>query len=474
MPAPPPKTTLILYNIPDKCLLGIDLHFFTATAEFNGIKHIPDGIHVLHWSPPTPDPTVADNAISTSSLRRRDHDDDDIDIVALRSQSNIEAQEARESDNIVMSNMNLRMAVFFEASEGKTTSMTWHEEREEFVISERPIDSASLLRLYPHLLSYPNSSPEFGDLTSMLTADLLSTFLPASYSNGEPISSITASSTDSLLLNQAIADASSSRKTTTLVDDTESFRFLNFDLRRQRTWREGAIGRELTAAALDRSWFLGHLVSRDRDGDYDAVLAELQLCFVLVVLLANYSSAEQWKRIVELLCTCESAVSSHPDLYSKFLDTLYSQFQCVPEVYFADLLGSDFVTHHLRGLRKTLLHPFNRTFVLEDSSSSDSDIRIMTPDAKDAMLRQIFDIGQVLEERFGVDLNINSKSTAARRRRQSESVLGSLSGASGNGFERMHHYGSDDEDEPRGLGAVYDSDDAEEERGEYAPVIVEL
>ncbi|KAK9369975.1 A1 cistron-splicing factor, partial [Lipomyces kononenkoae] len=339
MPAPPPKTTLILYNVPDKCLLGIDLHFFSATVEFNGIKLIPDGIHVLHWSPPTPSPTFADNAISTSSLRRSNHDDDDIDIVALRSQSNNETQEARESDNIVMSNMNLRTAVFFEASEGKTISMTWNEEGEEFVLSQDDVDSASMYDLivrlpglYPHLLAYPHSSPEFADLTSLLTADLLSTFLPASYSNVVPISSITASSTDSLLLNQAISNASSDRKSTsTLADDAESFRFLNFDLKKQRTWREGAVGRELTAAALDRSWFLGNLVSRERHGDYNAVLAELQLCFVLVVLLANYSSAEQWKRIVELLCTCESAVSSQPELYRKFLDSLYYQFQCVPE-----------------------------------------------------------------------------------------------------------------------------------------------
>ncbi|KAK9483273.1 A1 cistron-splicing factor [Lipomyces starkeyi] len=325
MAVPPPKTTLILYNIPDKCLLGIDLQFFTSTADFNGIKLIPDGVHVLHWSSPTPGPTGKENAIPTSSKITNNHDEDDSDNGLLKSQA------VRESDNIVMSNMNLRMAVFFEASEGKTTSMTWDEEAEEFVTSKRDVDDVSLQKLYPHLISYPQSSPEFAALTFLLSPKLLSTYLPESYNKAVPVSSITASSTDSLLLSQAILKASSSSNRSTPLDDSDSFRFLNFDLKRQRTWREGAVGRELTTAALDRSWFLGDLVSRERNGDYNAVLAELQLCFVLLVLLANYSAAEQWKRIVELLCTCKSAVSSQPELYRKFLDTLYAQFQFIYE-----------------------------------------------------------------------------------------------------------------------------------------------
>ncbi|KAK9314637.1 A1 cistron-splicing factor [Lipomyces starkeyi] len=325
MAVPPPKTTLILYNIPDKCLLGIDLQFFTSTADFNGIKLIPDGVHVLHWSSPTPGPTGIENAIPTSSKITNNHDEDDSDNVLLKSQA------VRESENIVMSNMNLRMAVFFEASEGKTTSMSWDDEAEEFVTSKRDVDDVSLQKLYPHLISYPQSSPEFAALTFLLSPKLLSTYLPESYNKAVPVSSITASSTDSLLLSQAILKAPSSSNRSTPLDDTDSFRFLNFDLKRQRTWREGAVGRELTTAALDRSWFLGDLVSRERNGDYNAVLAELQLCFVLLVLLANYSAAEQWKRIVELLCTCKSAVSSQPELYRKFLDTLDAQFQLIYE-----------------------------------------------------------------------------------------------------------------------------------------------
>lgn len=81
------------------------------------------------------------------------------------------------------------------------------------------------------------------------------------------ISSITASSSDSILL-----DSSFKRPDTCLPQDNlsknddEAFRFLSFDLKKQRTWREGAIGREITAMALDRSWFFNNLVERHRHG----------------------------------------------------------------------------------------------------------------------------------------------------------------------------------------------------------------
>ncbi|KAK9246790.1 A1 cistron-splicing factor [Lipomyces tetrasporus] len=464
MPSPPPKTTLILHNIPDKCLLGIDLQFFTSTAEFNGIKLIPDGIHILHWSPPAPGMTGIGNATPTSSRLTNIDDEDGNDNTIS------ERQAVKDSENIVLSNMNLRMAVFFEASEGKTLCMTWDDEAEEFVMSKREVDDIALLRLYPHLLPYPQSSPEFADLTTQLNPELLSTYLPVSYRKGVPVSSITASSTDSLLLSQAISRASSSSKSSVLLDDTDSFRFLNFDLKRQRTWREGATGRELTTAALDRSWFLGDLVSKERNGDYNAVLAELQLSFILLVLLANYSAAEQWKRIVELLCSSKSAVSSRPEFYRKFLTIIYAHFMCIPEVYFTDLLGSNFVKSQLRELRKTLIYPFDGFFGPEPTSS-ESEITAMTSDVKEAMLHQIEGIGNLLEARFGLDMDFSG---TARSRLRQESILGVLSGTSSNGFEKMHHYGSDDDDGPSGFGAADDSDDAEEERGEYAPVVVDL
>lgn len=215
--------------------------------------------------------------------------------------------------------------------------------------------------------------------------------------------------------------------------------------------------------------------------DYKSVIAELQLCFVLLVLLANYSAAEQWKRLLELLCTSQSAVCSQSEIYKSFIDTLEAQFQCIPEVYFTDMLGSNFVKKQLRTLRRNITNPNSFTSMIP---GSEADNHLSTP-FRDQMLTKLSTISGLLNEKFGVDLETSGTAAAARKRRQAQSTLSMLSGGfsapSANGFEAVHHYGSDDEDGDGDavngssrFGDVYDSDDEDEERGEYAPVIVEM
>ncbi|KAK7203765.1 A1 cistron-splicing factor [Myxozyma melibiosi] len=482
----PPKTTLILHNVPDKCLLGIDLQFFTSTLDFNGIKVIPAGVHVLHWSPPTPSAATS-GILPARRIRRLPDDEQEEAAVADQTPADDDGVPLNSKfapGETVMSNMNLRMAKFFEAKEGRVIQMAWKDEVEEFVESDQDLSGRDLIDLYSHLLPYPDSTPPYSDLTSLLTPELLSTFLPLSYvESNVPISSITASSADSILLNQAIAKASStssssssSKRASSTDEDRESFRFLAFDLKRQRTWPEGATGRQITAAALDRSWFLNDLISRERDGNYNAIVAELQLCFLLLVLLANYAAAEQWKRLLDLLCSSQSALYTHASLYLSLLATLEAQFQCVPEVYFTDLLGAQFVRRQLRALRKSIADP--------DSYPPPS----LPSSTRSTLLTHLSQISSTLSDKFALDIESSHTRASARKRRQKESTLAALSGgyssaSFANGFESVHHYGSDSEDydddgegeDAMGkIGAEYDSDDVDEERGEFAPVVVEL
>ncbi|KAK9468895.1 A1 cistron-splicing factor, partial [Lipomyces arxii] len=275
------NTTLILNNVPVNCQLGLDLQFFSATPNFKGIKLIPSGIHVLHWTP--------DSAEESSSLR---------------------------------------MAVFFTAADDSVIRMDWNDDTEEFTLLN---DSSDLdIMTYSHLLKYPPSDPPFSSLISHLTPSRLSTILPDAPTT---LSSITPSSADSLLLPSST--------------DTDALRFLTFDVRKQPTWPPGTTGRDLTLAALDHTWFLDDLLRRDGTGEYVAVLAEMQLTFVLVTVLANYSAAEQWKRLLELLATCKAAVASHTQIYIDLLDMLHTQFTCIPDLYFTDLLGPSFIRTQL-------------------------------------------------------------------------------------------------------------------------------
>lgn len=82
--------------------------------------------------------------------------------------------------------------------------------------------------------------------------------------------------------------------------------FLPIDLK--RTWREGAVGRERTEAAQDRTWALKDLL-RENCQDPMEIIGELQLVFIMVLTINNNSCLEQWRRILSLVLTCKIAVS---------------------------------------------------------------------------------------------------------------------------------------------------------------------
>lgn len=102
--------------------------------------------------------------------------------------------------------------------------------------------------------------------------------------------------------------------------------FLPIDLK--RPWREGATGRERTEAARDHSWYLRELIaSHCIKQDINHVLGEMQLTFLMVLTLNNYSCLEQWKRILRLVLTSASIVPAQSEFYVRFLSLLRLQLQ---------------------------------------------------------------------------------------------------------------------------------------------------
>ncbi|KAI9845049.1 MAG: hypothetical protein M1830_007570 [Pleopsidium flavum] len=105
----------------------------------------------------------------------------------------------------------------------------------------------------------------------------------------------------------------------------QELRFLPVNLK--QTWREGAVGRERTEAAQDRSWALGDLVGTHCRGEESEIVGEMQFTFLMVLTLANYSCLEQWKRILGLVFTCKAALTERSGFYVKVLKVLKLQLQ---------------------------------------------------------------------------------------------------------------------------------------------------
>lgn len=142
---------------------------------------------------------------------------------------------------------------------------------------------------------------------------------------------------------------------------------LGIDLK--RTWREGAIGRERTEAALDSSWALSDIVERwqPRDGKEaeawgNVVLGQMEACFLMVLTVANYSCLEEWKRCVGLVLTCKRAVRQREKWFGTFLMLMRRQMERCEDVEggLFDLTddGGAYLKRLLKGFKMTLGHVF--------------------------------------------------------------------------------------------------------------------
>ena len=145
---------------------------------------------------------------------------------------------------------------------------------------------------------------------------------------------------------------------------------LGIDLK--KTWREGAVGRERTEGRLDRSWKLGEVVGRfavegedgggedgDEGGGWGFVLGHMEVCFLMVLTVANWSCLEEWKRILGLVFTCKSAVKKREGWFAVFVGVVRSQVERGEDVEggFFDMSyeeGGGFLKGLLKGFKRTL------------------------------------------------------------------------------------------------------------------------
>lgn len=206
---------------------------------------------------------------------------------------------------------------------------------------------------------------------------------------------------------------------------------LGIDLK--RTWREGAVGRERTEGAVDRSWALGDVVERWREGEEewgDVVLGQMEACFLMVLTVANYSCLEEWKRIVGLVLTCKRAIREREGWFATFLSLLRRQMQRCEDVE-----GGLFdLSDEGGGLLKGLLKGFKRT------------------------------LGQVFGEGEGEDVREEMEALEAL-------LKGEYGWELGDDFVRRGLLELEDGEK---VEVEMEEMEGEDERGEYAPVVVDL
>jgi A1 cistron-splicing factor AAR2 len=365
MPRIRPTPTLLLPHLPARTLVGIDLLTFTSTEQFYGIGDLPEGWHFLYTG------TTASFSLRCGAW------------FYIGDVSKVEDDRAAANGgdagghSVVQARRGLRGGD--DGAQPEIRIWKWDQRSESLEPLKGDTDEDRLdamrwkanlggLRQMGALFSYKSRhSPsgrqtrdddggddqnedeendeesgrnEWIGLTDRISPQLFSRILGDPEIDYDGRSSWTVTSASTAPRDADRIPGLSTEETTQgdgiAGDREQGLCFLPVDLK--RTWREGAIGRERTEGAQDRSWALGDLIQRYSGPSADStrgerqILGELQFTFLMVLTLMNYSCLEQWKRLLDLIFTCRTAIGEREAFFRDVLRLLLLQLRHCDDV----------------------------------------------------------------------------------------------------------------------------------------------
>lgn len=280
-----PGNVILMLDMPPSTLCGIDLVSFTPSARFQGIKEVPPGWHLIFTS------STASQSIRHGKWVFIRYIGPNVRVTPVKKWDSNKEELVTEADG----SESLRWATNLDNSR-----LTPYRQ----IITGKTGDDGTE--------SFSEVKDDWNALTSYISPWLVERVTGYDW---------------------ALTSASSARQDLEHIPGLQGLdmgsygekelNLIPIDLK--YTWRPGAIGRERTDAAQDRSWVFGEITDKT-DGE-NSLLGEMQLTFLAVLTLGNYSCMEQWKRILQLVLTCQDALKWRTKFFTRFLALLKLQLQ---------------------------------------------------------------------------------------------------------------------------------------------------
>lgn len=122
----------------------------------------------------------------------------------------------------------------------------------------------------------------------------------------------------------------------------------------------------VTVNMLDKSNLLQHLVLGTFGGSWADLLGELQLSFVLFMLLYSHPALHHWKQMVYAICSSERYLQGNPHFTAAYLRVLFSQLNFAPTDFFENELSTqNFLRPSMTALFASLSGPQMDASLLE-------------------------------------------------------------------------------------------------------------
>lgn len=306
--------TFVLLDMPEGSEFGIDYNSWTTGPKFKGVKMIPPGIHFVYYS--------SGNADSSAG--------------------------------------GMRTGFFYNFKQKEVLVKKWDKYNEDIQAGtvkteEQTSVEASLRELDQNLGPYPyDSYKKWVSLTNHITENLLSRLQPqcgtiTSVAQFESPKSNSKMRQEAAEKEKNSPDKKCATKSglpdLTTVAGTE-MRFTQIPKQR---YPEGASPQEITKHSMDSSYMLETLLKTAYASNSNEVLGEVQFAFICFLIGQVFDAFDQWKKLVHLLCSSESALNTHSELFMSFISMLHFQVQEIPEDFFVDIVSADnFLTSTLQ------------------------------------------------------------------------------------------------------------------------------
>ncbi|KAL6555502.1 hypothetical protein OROHE_007174 [Orobanche hederae] len=265
--------TIILLDVPQYTLIGVDTQMYSSGPNFKGIKMIPPGIHFVYYS----------------SSNRKD------------------------------SEFSPFVGFFIDAKASQVIVRKWDQKEERFVKlsddeEERYSDAVKGLEFDKHLGPYTLS--QYGvwkQLSNYITKDTIEHIEPI----GGEITVVSESEMVGISktsMEEALADQFKNSKFSSPVEKPQKSCYYTAIPRVVK--HKGMSGKELTDLNLDKTQLLESILIKEYRGDEDAILAELQFAFIAFLMGQSLEAFMQWKLLVSRL-------------FTKFIKVIYYQLKYV-------------------------------------------------------------------------------------------------------------------------------------------------
>jgi len=282
--------TLIVLDVPEGTEFGIDYFSWNVGPRFKGVKIIPPGLHFIYYSAVNKGGQTAPRTGMFFYSKR-------LDIVVMR-------WDAVAEDVVEVT--------------------TNEEEKDKYRQGLQDMDR--FLGPYPY-----ENFKKWVSLTNHITKDLLERVQPLC----KKISSVTELPQEP---RHSRASASATEDAVLLLQQNPDtvIRFTAFP---KQKYPEGASPAEISKFSMDSSYAVDCLLKCLKDRR--EILGELQFAFVCFLVGQVYDAFEHWKKLLNLLCTCDEALPTYQDIFDALIGVLHFQVLEIPKDFFVDIVSTN-------------------------------------------------------------------------------------------------------------------------------------